>query len=49
MAGVCMLEPVERLQVWSAEDNVALLAEIDAKNGLVRLVGRRHRLSENLL
>jgi transposase len=44
-----VLGPVERRRVWSAEEKAALLAEIDAEGGRVRLVARRHGLSESLL
>jgi len=49
MAGMGVLEPVERRRVWRAEEKAALLAEIDAESGRVRLVARRHGLSESLL
>ena len=35
--------------IWSAEEKAALLAEIDAEGGKVRLVARRHHISESLL
>jgi len=44
-----VLGPVERRRVWSAEEKAALLAEIDAEGGRVRLVARRHGLAESLL
>jgi len=44
-----VLEPVERRRVWRAEEKAALLAEIDAEGGRVRLVARRHGLAESLL
>lgn len=40
---------VERRRVWSAREKAALLAEVDAEGGKVRLVARRHRISESLL
>ncbi len=49
MANMDVLGPVERRRVWSAEEKAALLAEIDAEGGRVRLVARRHGLSESLL
>ena len=49
MADMDVLGPVERRRVWSAEEKAALLAEIDAEGGRVRLVARRHGLSESLL
>jgi transposase len=44
-----ILARVERRRVWSAEEKIALLAEIEAEGGKVRLVARRHRISESLL
>jgi hypothetical protein len=35
--------------MWSAHEKAALLAEIDAEGGKVRLVARRHRVWESLL
>ncbi len=49
MADVDVLAPVGRRRVWRAEEKAALLAEIDAEGGRVRLVARRHGLSESLL
>lgn len=40
---------VERRRVWSAREKAALLAEVDAEGGKVRLVARRHRILESLL
>ncbi|HEY3848752.1 MAG TPA: transposase [Acetobacteraceae bacterium] len=39
----------ERRRVWTAREKAALLAEIDAAGGKVRLVARRHRISESVL
>jgi transposase len=44
-----ILGPSERRRSWSAEEKAALLAEIDAEGGKVRLVARRHQMSESLL
>jgi transposase len=44
-----MLGRVERRRVWTSEEKAALLAEIDAAGGKVRLVARRHRISESVL
>jgi transposase len=44
-----ILGPSNRRRIWSAEEKAALLAEIDAARGKVRLVARRHRISESLL
>lgn len=49
MAEVDILEPSDRRRMWSAHEKAALLAEIDAEGGKVRLVARRHRVSESLL
>jgi transposase len=40
---------VERRRRWTAQEKAALLAEIDAEGGKVRLVARRHRVAESLL
>lgn len=40
---------VERRRRWTAQEKAALLAEIDAEDGRVRLVARRHRVAESLL
>ena len=49
MSAVDILEPSERRRIWSAQEKAALLAEIDAAGGKVRLVARRHRISESVL
>lgn len=49
MSDVDILGRVERRRVWTAEEKAALLAEIDAAGGKVRLVARRHRISESVL
>ena len=49
MTAVDILVPSERRRIWSAEEKAALLAEIDAEGGKVRLVARRHRISESVL
>jgi transposase len=49
MTAVDILGPSERRRIWSAEEKAALLAEIDAEGGKVRLVARRHRISESVL
>ena len=46
MSDVDILGRVERRRVWTAQEKAALLAEIDAAGGKVRLVARRHRISE---
>ncbi len=49
MIEVDILGPSDRRRIWSAEEKAALLAEVDAEGGKVRLVARRHRMSESLL
>ena len=49
MAEVDILVPSDRRRIWSAQEKAALLAEIDAEGGKVRLVARRHQVSESLL
>jgi transposase len=46
---VDVLDPSNRRRIWSAEEKAALLAEIDAEGGKVRLVARRRQISESLL
>ncbi len=46
---VDILGPSDRRRIWSAHEKAALLAEIDAEGGKVRLVARRHEISESLL
>ena len=49
MAKVDILGPVARRRAWTAQEKATLLAEVDAEGGKVRLVARRHRMSESLL
>lgn len=49
MAEADVLGPSDRRRVWSAEEKAALLAEIDAEGGKVRLVARRYQISASLL
>ncbi len=49
MTEVDILGPSDRRRIWSAEEKAALLAEVDAEGGKVRLVARRHGMSESLL
>ena len=44
-----ILGPSDRRRIWSAEEKAVRLAEIDAEGGKVRLVARRHQISESLL
>ena len=46
---VDILGPSERRRIWNAEEKAALLAEVDAEGGKVRLVARRRGVSESLL
>ena len=49
MSNVEILRRVEPRRAWSAAEKAALLAEVDAEGGKVRLVARRHRILESLL
>ncbi len=49
MAEVDILGPSDRRRIRSAEEKAALLAEVDAEGGKVRLVARRRGVSESLL
>jgi len=49
LSNVAVLGRAEPRRTWSGEEKAALLAEIDAEGGKVRLVARRHRISESLL
>jgi transposase len=49
LSDVDIVGRVERRRIWTAEEKAALLAEIDAGGGKVRLVARRHRISESVL
>ncbi len=49
MGEVEIVGRVERRRKWSAEEKVALLAEIEAEGGRVTVVARRHGISESLL
>ncbi len=46
---VDILVPSDRRRVWRAPEKAALLAEVDAEGGKVRLVAKRHNISESLL
>ena len=41
--------PSDRRRIRTAQEKSALLAEVDAEGGKVRLVARRHNISESLL
>src|SRR3954454_23258492 len=49
MTEVEIVARVERRRKWTIEEKAALLAEVEAEGGKVRLVARRHRVSESLL
>jgi transposase len=49
VADVDVLGPITRRRTWTAEEKASLLAEVDAEGGQVRLVARRHQISESLL
>ena len=49
MSDVDILGPSDRRRTWSAQEKAALLAEIDAEGGKVRLVARRRQISESVL
>jgi transposase len=49
LADVDILGPLDHRRIWSAEEKAALLAEVDAEGGKVRLIARRRGVSESLL
>jgi transposase len=49
LADVEIIGRIERRRKWSAQEKAALLAEVEAEGGRVRVVARRHRISESLL
>jgi transposase-like protein len=49
LAEVDILGPSDRRRFWGAQEKAALLAEVDAEGGKVRLVARRRGISESLL
>jgi len=49
MSDVEILARVERRRKWSIEEKAALIAEVEAEGGRVKLVAQRHRISESLL
>jgi transposase len=49
LADVEILGPRDRRRIWGAQEKASLLAEVDAEGGNVRLVARRHGISESLL
>lgn len=49
MPDVEIVARVERRRKWTIEEKAALIAEVEAEGGKVKLVARRHRISESLL
>lgn len=49
MSDVEILARVERRRKWRIEEKAALIAEVEAEGGQVKLVAQRHRISESLL
>src|SRR3954466_4622622 len=49
MSDVEILPRVERRRKWSIVEKAALIAEVEAEGGKVKLVAQRHRVSESLL
>jgi transposase len=49
VADVEIIGRVERRRKWTVQEKAALLAEVEAEGGKVRVVARRHRISESLL
>jgi len=49
LSDIEILARVERRRKWTARDKAALLAEVEAAGGKVRVVARRHGISESVL
>jgi transposase len=49
LSDVEILARIERRRKWTAPEKAALLAEVEAEGGKVRVVARRHRISESVL
>ena len=49
MGDIEIMGRVERRRKWRPEEKAALLAEIEAEGGRVKVVARRHQISESLL
>jgi transposase len=49
VSDVAIVARVERRRKWTIEEKAALIAEVEAAGGKVKLVARRHRVSESLL
>jgi transposase-like protein len=48
LADIEIIARVERRRKWTAQEKAALLAEVEAEGGKVRVVARRHRISESV-
>jgi transposase len=49
VSDVQIIARVKRRRKWTLEEKAALVAEVEAEGGKVKLVARRHRVSESLL
>ena len=49
LADIEIIARVERRRKWTAQEKAALLAGVEAEGGKVRVVARRHRISESVL
>jgi transposase len=49
LAVVEIMPRIERRRKWTAQEKAALLAEVEAEGGKVKVVARRHRISESVL
>jgi transposase len=49
VSDVQIIARVERRRKWTLEEKAALVAEVEVEGGKVKLVARRHRVSESLL
>jgi transposase len=49
VSDVEIVAQVERRRKWTIGEKAALIAEVEAEGGKVKLVARRHRMSESLL
>lgn len=49
MGDVEIVPRIERRRKWTQAEKAALLAEVEAEGGKVKVVARRHRISESLI
>ena len=49
MGEVEIVPRIERRRKWTEAEKAALLAEVEAEGGKVKVVARRHRISESLI